>query len=260
MQAQAAALAAIQAQAAARAAALRQQRTTTTVLKGCVENESELDSDNDTDSDERKTAHVKLASSAWNGTITQLLAFFDLPLYHRNQFPGNMNASEFQKRRNTLVMCIRAMVTKICDTIYPLHSDALKLAVLSPELVSTSKPAFDATTFISDLFKLHNNSKTASIERRVLRAVLAHTHSRTEIRQASENVSMPWKKLDWLTFNRAKLDAQAIIRGEKLQACIQSRAFLNDDIIKHAVAFILDESNICILSWYNSLRKKTHTG
>jgi hypothetical protein len=137
---------------------------------------------------------------------------------------------------------IKKVVTEVCKALSPVNAVELERAV-------TENPGKIETSVTASAAELYATSKPASVERRVLRAVLIYKLEPVDLEELGRRPDAHFATMNQEAIARARADAQRIKEGQVLKCEPITRARVNDESIKHVVEHILSERNVGFLSW-----------
>ena len=218
------------------------------------------------------------SSSTKIDLIDDIIRAFNLPKSTKKNLPSLRELREKNlktrnpKRYGSLITasmkCIKRIIQILCpgpnqkDLIESLAGTKIFRNNKGETTMSTIVPRNRKTSSITDSdilrslvqtsFDLMKLSPKGSIQRRVIRAVLVKSISKTSIlREFSTYFNHP--RIDAGTiYSQAKADYDTMEKGCIVSKAEYSRKRVSDDIVEEAVEYILHKDNIATVSWGNS--------
>ena len=207
-------------------------------------------------------------------SIDDVITFFNLPKSTKAKLPSLFALSEKNFKStdpkkylyliSTCMKCINVLIDTLCPG--PNKKDVLEsLANMKPfmkknidnipTLVGRNRKTSSITdtellkSMVQCCFELMKQSPKGSLQRRVIRAVLVQSISKTSIlRDLAVYCKHP--RIDAGTsYTQAKFDYDVMQNGSELCKAEFSRKSVKDSIVEDAVSFILDKDNIATVSW-----------
>jgi len=215
--------------------------------------------------------------------IEDIITGFNLPKSTKSNLPSLKDSKEenlkIRKPRkystllSILIRCIKQLVEITCPG--PNENDIMK-SLASTKIMSGTNCKTGAyynngnTTLVgrnkktsstsdSDLLKslvesafdIMKVSPRASIQRRVVRAILVQGIQKTSILKDLAALCKHTRIDSGTSYKQAKKDYNVMINGAVLCKTDYARKSVNDDVIEDAVSFLLDRDNITTVSWGN---------
>ena len=196
--------------------------------------------------------------------LRDLVKFFALSKYTNTNIPNvnqreNIdNLSEINKRKwtqmvNVSVQCLNQLVDIMCPgpSMTKLKKDiGIKLVKDSKDEVEDDTTDYETlmTGMLKDMFLMMKNAKNGSIEKRVIKAILCNTMRRKYVQKFCKEYNCE----DLTTGNTkiiSKADYKNLMDGFAIKERKQSRARVEETLIKEAVSFILHKEHVFTTSW-----------
>ena len=165
------------------------------------------------------------------------------------------NANKWRGLINKSKNCLDWTLEAICPgpSRTQLKLDLVK-DVQRKETIGTSKHKTEKdfekinNKIIHILFIMLKNSKNASIEKRVIRAIVTKTLKKGMIQEKRNKYGI----LDIISgsiVRKANKDFQSLMNGIQIEKKVQTRPKISDEVITNTVSYILQKDHITIASW-----------
>ena len=198
--------------------------------------------------------------------ISDVYASFELPKSTRSCIPTlkdlrnevelkEKNANKWQGLINMSSKCVDQTLRAICPgpSRTNLKLDIAKKIIKNDEIgegTHNNKPNYEKITqkVIHTLFTMLKNSKHATIEKRILRSIVAKTFKRGMVQSKCNEYGL----MDFTSGSivaKINEDYESLMNGITLQKKVQTKSRINHQIITEAVSYILHKDHIITTSW-----------
>ena len=231
---------------------------TTNTTKG---QRKESSSANNTNIKKKGTKKATVITRCKIKNISDVYASFELPKSTRSCIPtitdlrneealNRKHANKWRGLINMSKKCIDQTLEAICPgpSYLTLKSDVIKDFQDKEEAIISSfksKTDFEKINnkILHVLFTMLKNSKNASIEKRVLRAVIAKTLKRGMIKSKCDRYGL-MDITSGSIVHKINEDFKSLMNGIPIEKKVQTRCKVSDDIIQEAVGYILHKDHI----------------
>ena len=147
---------------------------------------------------------------------------------------------------STMLQALLKVLNKVADIVYPAASMQILEDAASRILPKTSNKEKIGNTFMNIISALEHELPKASVERRVVRALLTKCLTNEAMKELRQKGRL---KMGGAAKTQAYNDYKLLAQGEKLEKTLIRRQFFDEDVIEAMVKHILSEENIGTLSW-----------
>ena len=215
---------------------------------------------------ETQTLKVSTATRSKIEHISDVYASFNLPKSTRSCIPtikdlrneevlNEINANKWRGLINMSQKCLDQTLRAICPgpSRTQLKLDLVK-DVQRKEKVSNSKHKTETdfekinNKIMHALFTMLKNSKNASIEKRVIRAIVAKTLKKGMIQEKCNTYGI-MDITSGSIVHKINEDFQSLMNGIPIEKKVQTRRKISDAVITNVVSYILQKDHITTTSW-----------